>query len=219
MTSKTKNVLVDNGLLMFCVPQYVLGACSSLLAGRFKDIKVYRFTDEAYPVFKQVVVFGKFGKSHSSEARKQTKAYLKEIAEQGPEVLPTIEEIEEMFIVPSSTDIQCFRAGKLRNEELAEDLAQSLAYQEFEKRVTPKAKNSTMKNPLLPLKVTHAGIAVASGAIGGNFGNHIIVGVTKQVNEKQEVLDEEGLAKQEVYIKHYKSVVRVFTNDGIHEIQ
>jgi hypothetical protein len=219
LTSKTRNVLIENGLLMFCVPQYVLGACSAVLASRFRDIKVYRFTDEAYPVFKQVVVFGYFGKPRTIEERKNIQSYLKETSESGPEVLPSLEEISEMFLVPKSTMVELFRAGKLRDSELADDLAHSLAFQEFEKRVTPVAKSSTMKNPLLPLKVTHAGIAVASGAIGGNMGNHIIVGVTKQVSEKQEIKDDEDLTKQEVYTKHYKSVVRVFTQDGIHELQ
>lgn len=204
---------------MFCVPQYVLGACSTILSSRFRDIKVYRFTDEAYPVFKQVVVFGYFGKPRSIEERKKLQSFLKEISDSGPELLPTLEEISEIFVVPKSTIIELFRAGKLRDSELVDDLADSLAFQDFEKRVTPIAKTSTMQNPLLPLKVTHAGIAVASGAIGGNMGNHIIVGVTKQVSEKQEIKDEEEFTKQEVFTKHYKSVVRVFTQDGIHELQ
>lgn len=76
-----------------------------------------------------------------------------------------------------------------------------------------------MKRPLLPLKLAHAGIAIAAGAVGGNMGTHIVVGLTKPVTELAEVDDDEGLVKKEIYTKHHKSVVRVFAQDGIHELQ
>ncbi|MYL35457.1 hypothetical protein GLW08_20350 [Pontibacillus yanchengensis] len=219
LTSKSKGLLIDEGLLCFCVPQYVLGVCANVLAGRFHDVKVYRFSDEEYPTFKQVILFAKFGKAKRDE-RKDTLKHLRDIAQQGPEALATLDEMEESFMIPSSKDqVNVFRAGKLNPEELKQDLQQSAAFLEFDKKVTPQSTQSSMQNPLLPLKHSHAGIAVASGAIGGNMGNHIVVGVTKQLTEKEEQKDEESNRSKEIYTKHHKSIVRVFTQDGIHELQ
>ena len=187
LSSKSKNVFANNGLLMFCVPQYVLDKCSMILSERFRDIKVYRFTDDAYDVFKQVVVFGYFGSPGSRESVKSIREYLREIANAGPEALPTLEEIEEEFYLhPSEQSISLFRAGRLNPEELFQDLKDSTIFSEFEKRVTPEVRKSTMNRPLLPLKLAHAGTAIASGAVGGNMGNHIVVGVTKPVTELTE---------------------------------
>lgn len=220
LSSKSKNVFAEGSLLLFCVPQYVLDKCAVILSERFRDIKVYRFTDPAYDVFKQVVVFGYFGKPTNREDLKTTREYLKRIAKQGPGDLLTLEDIEEEFYVkPSKSPVTMFRAGKLRPQELFHDLKDSSLFVEFEKRVTPVVRKSTMRRPLLPLKLAHAGIAIASGAVGGNMGSHIVVGLTKPVTELQEVEDDEGLAKKEIYTKHHKSIVRVFTQDGIHELQ
>ncbi|OIJ11501.1 hypothetical protein BKP35_12215 [Anaerobacillus arseniciselenatis] len=220
LSSKSKNIFANNSLLMFCVPQYVLDKCAMVLSERFREIKVYRFTDNAYDVFKQVVVFGYFGTPGSREKVKETRDYLKDIANKGPEILPTLEEIEENFYVdPSDQPITLFRAGKLNSQELFKDLQHSTLFSEFEKRVTPEVRNSSMKRPLLPLKLAHAGTAIASGAVGGNLGNHMVVGITKPVTELSEVLDDEGLAKKEVYTKHHKSVIRAFTRNGIFELQ
>lgn len=220
LSSKSKNVFANNGLLLFCVPQYVLDKCAMILSERFRDIKVYRFTDDAYDVFKQVVVFGYFGSPGNREKVKETRDYLREIAKEGPEVLPTLEEIsEEYYLQPSDQQISLFRAGRLKPEELLQDLKDSAVFSEFEKRVTPEVRKNSMKRPLLPLKMAHAGIAIASGAVGGNMGNHIVVGFTKSVTNLAEQPDEEGITKKEIYTKQHKSVVRVFTRNGIFELE
>ncbi|MBU8908171.1 DUF6094 domain-containing protein [Desertibacillus haloalkaliphilus] len=221
LTSKSKNVLVPKGLLMFCVPQYVLKPCATILSSRFHDVKVYRFTDDHYPIFKQVVVFGYFGRP-SSEERKKTNKYLREISGEGPEVLPTTDEITDgEFVVCDSEDsIQLFRAGRLNISELAKDLASSTLKAEAEKRFSPSEHQVSMKNPILPLKPTHGGIAVASGAIGGNMGSHMITGITKQVTEKKNITNDEGQTTHEEYTKHYKSVVRVFSPEyGVTDLE
>lgn len=220
LSSKSKNIFAPNGLLMFCVPQYVLDKCAMVLSERFHEVKVYRFTDDAYDTFKQVVVFGYFGSPQNREKIKETREYLKEITTIPPENVPTLEDIsEEYFLQSSSASISVFRAGRLNPEELFGDLKESPVFTEFEKRITQEVSVSTMKRPLLPLKLAHAGIAIASGAVGGNMGSHIVVGLTKPVTELSEGVNEDGEVKKEIYTKHHKSVVRVFTRTGIHELQ
>ncbi|MEK1828918.1 DUF6094 domain-containing protein [Priestia megaterium] len=218
LTSKTKNVLQDNGLLMFCIPQYVLKNCAMILSSRFTDLSVYRFTDDNYPTYKQVVVFGYFNKP-SSEEKKENFAMLNELSKIDPSEIPTLEEIDEVFIVPANEGkVELFRAGTFNIEELAKDLEASPVFKEFNKQVTDKKDRAIMKRPILPLKSTHAGVAVASGAIGGNLGTHIVMGVTKPRVAKQVLHDDDGKPYGEKITKYYTSAVRVFTPNGIHEL-
>ncbi|MFE4029329.1 DUF6094 domain-containing protein [Priestia sp. YIM B13551] len=218
LTSKSKNVLQQNGLLMFCIPQYVLKNCAMILSSRFRDVKVYRFTDANYPVYKQVVVFGRFLKPNAKE-KKETNAMLKELAQVDPKEIPTLEEINEVFTIPANEEsIEIFRAGTLNIEELVKDLEFSPVLDEFNKQVSSKKSRAIMKRPILPLKSTHAGVAVASGAIGGNLGNHIVTGVTKPKTSTQPMFDDSGKQYGEKRTMYYTSAVRVFTPAGIHEL-
>ncbi|CAM3890545.1 hypothetical protein GCM10009865_11760 [Aeromicrobium ponti] len=69
LSSTSKNVLQQGALLMFCIPQHVLNDCAPILGSRFKDVKVYRFTDDNFPVYDQVVVFAYFKKPTYQEQR------------------------------------------------------------------------------------------------------------------------------------------------------
>lgn len=214
LSSKSKNVFAPKGLLMLCIPQYVLKDVSLTLSSRFHDISVYRFTDEEYPVFKQVIVFGYYGRP-SHAVRRENQKMLRELSDADPSKIPTTEEIEEgqFVIYEAEKEIETFRAGRLRVEELKKDLAQSLLKEEAMKHFAIDRVETIMKNPVLPLKPTHGGIAVASGAIGGNMSNHIIVGVTKQIVEKEENYNDDGVLTHETITKHYKSIVRVFSTE------
>lgn len=219
LTSKSKGMLQQGGLLMFCIPQHVLKNVATTISKRFTEVKVYRFTDENYPVFNQIVLFGYLNKS-TYKIERATAEMLKTLAEIDPSEIPTLEDIEEAFIIPANAqEIKVFRAGRLNIEEIKKDLIDSPVFDEFNKRITPKNEKTTMKSPLLPLKSTHAGVAVASGAIGGNLGNHIVSGVTKQRTATENVHDKEGHQTHEKVTKYYASVVRVFTQDGIHELK
>lgn len=205
LSSKSKNIFAPNGLLLFCVPQYVLGSCANVLSSRFSNIKVYRFTDNNFDVFKQVVVFANFCRPDKNE-RKKANSYLKEIAKRNTDgslvPLPTLEELDsEKFVVDvtQSQEVELFRAGRLNPEELLRDLTSSPLLSEIEKELTPAETRAKMGRPMLPLKPTHGGIAVASGAISGNLGNHIISGITKQVTEKKALYDDEGQQTGEEY--------------------
>jgi SAM-dependent methyltransferase len=57
----TLNTLVYDGLLVYVVPQHLLGhpEAARLLAGHFTALVVRRFPDGEYERFKQVVVFGR----------------------------------------------------------------------------------------------------------------------------------------------------------------
>lgn len=221
LTNQSTNVLLKGALLLFCIPQYVLDDAALLIASRFTNVKVYRFTDENYPTFKQVVLFGYFQRPDPDE-RRGTAKYLRDVAKLGPEALPSLDE-EDGVTFPiqiSPEPIRLFRAGKLRLEELAQDIGTSPVFQSMTELFMPsQSRNAELKNPLLPLKPTHYAIAIAAGAVGGNMGNHLLVGVTKPVHETSDKINDDGKVTGEITVKHHKSIVRVFTKDGVFDLE
>lgn len=218
LTSNSNSLLQPKGLLMFCIPQAVLKDTAVTLAKRFTDIKVYRFTDAHFDEFEQVVVFGYY-KKQAVKGERDVAKELRRLAEVDPSEIPTLEEIDEVYFVPASEEaVQTFRAGKFRPDEIAKDLMDSPLTTDFFGRVTVKESRAIMKRPILPLKATHAGIAVASGAIGGNLGTHIVSGITKETTHTEPLTDKEGRHTGDKVSKFYSSVVRAYTPNGVFEL-
>ncbi|MEF3304191.1 DUF6094 domain-containing protein [Paenibacillus sp. GYB003] len=213
------NVLGKDGLLFFCIPQYVLKPAAGIISGRFHDVRVYRFTDEFYPIFKQVVLIGTFGKDPNGKSKEIYKM-LRDLGDQGPEAIPTLEEIErDIDLYPSPSGIDIFRANRLSVNELKQDLMSSPLLKDVEEKLSPISNRAKMKNPMLPLKATHTAVAIASGAVGGNMGTHIISGITKQIVTTEARYDEAGKKNGETITKDFRSVVRVFWPAGIHDLE
>ncbi|RED76155.1 DUF6094 domain-containing protein [Cohnella phaseoli] len=172
LTDFKKGVLQKGGLLLFCIPQYVLTDTAGLLSGRFRDISVYRFTDEHYDNFKQVIVVARYERAPRGEQTRMYRA-LQTLGNGDRTLLPTLEEVAP-FIVPSalSTEPPYFRRDALDVEELNKDLECSSLFQEMRKSLVPTSNETKLKRPMLPLKPAHMGIALAAGAVGGNMGSH-----------------------------------------------
>ena len=210
----TERRLQPGGLLMYCVPQYVLKSAASTLASRFANLAVYRFTDTYYPVFKQVVVFGyRREKSEPGPEARKTKERLANLGYLGPEALPSLDENDEVtFAVPSATGpVELFRDNKIDEEEARAAVTKSPLFARAEALVSPPPPSQVrMKTPVLPLKIAHMGTAIAAGAVGGNMGSHIIVGTTKKVTETYE--KDENTVTQ---VERIETSIKVFSPEGI----
>jgi hypothetical protein len=212
-------LLQKDGLLLFCVPQYVLKDTASVLSGRFRSFRVYRFTEQNYDIFKQVVVIANLGKAGGEESKKNYK-WLRSIGEGDKEMLPTLQEIDEdIWVSCSEGELDYFRAGKMNPEELAHDLAVSPLFEELQKRLKPRTTAARMKRSMLPLKPTHMGVAIASGAVGGNLGTHIVAGITKRRKDVANIENEEGMKTGEKITEFFQSIVRVFTPDDVYDLE
>jgi hypothetical protein len=208
--------LQPGGLLGFCIPQYVLKDTAQLLAFRFEKIKVYRFTDKNYPVYKQVVVFGYRMKGRGDpEAVKAIKEHLINLGESGPEAIPVLsEEDGATFQIPEAKgEVTLFRGSMFDPIEIAEDIASSPAWTQLENLLLPPnlREGVTMKNPVLPLKLAHMGTAIAAGVAGGNMGGHILVGITtKEINKNVEY-DDSGGEEKHIELERHITKIRVFS--------
>ena len=99
------------GVLAFCIPVTTLKHVANLIAIRFTNVKVYRFTDKNYPVFKQVMLYGERKKGRGDpEEVKQIKEMLLAMAED-PSIIPVIDQGDGWTIsVPASSgEVTLFR--------------------------------------------------------------------------------------------------------------
>ncbi|RUS44921.1 DUF6094 domain-containing protein [Cohnella sp. AR92] len=219
LSSVKHGLLQKDGLLMFCIPQYVVRDSAAVLSGRFRNIRVYRFTDDNYDVFKQVVVIANLGKASGEDSKKNYK-WLRSIGEGEKDMLPTLADIDEDIVVDiSEGELGFYRAGKMNPEELARDLAASPLFDELNKRMLSKNMAASMKRPMLPLKPTHMGVAIASGAVGGNMGTHIVAGITKRRKDVSDIFNDDGFKTGEKVTEFFQSIVRVFTPDTVCDLE
>ena len=210
----TERRLQPGGLLMFCIPQYVLRNAASTLAARFFDLAVYRFTDDDYPVFKQVVVFGyRREQSDAGPEARKTKEWLANLGYLGPEAVPSLDEDDgKTFSVPAAAGpVAIFRDSRVDVDEARAAVLKSPVFAQVERLITPPPPAQVqMKTPVMPLKLAHMGTAIAAGAVGGNMGTHIIVGTTKKTVETYEK-GKDTIAQ----VERIETSVKVFSPEGI----
>jgi hypothetical protein len=210
----TRERLQPGGLLMFCIPQSTLSDCASVLANRFKDIEVYRFTDEHYPLFRQVVVFGyRREKNDSGPEARQVSKRLAYLGRQGLEAIKPldVQDGRTFAVPPAVKEISLFRGSEVARDEAAGAVARSTVFAKMEELLMPPpVARVKMSTPILPLKLAHIGTAIAAGAVGGNMGNHIVVGNTKKVVKTFDC-DEKTIMQTEQMV----TTIKVFSPQGI----
>jgi hypothetical protein len=214
LTDPNKGKLQPGGLLGFCIPEKVLKDAALLLAVRFHNIKVYRFT-ENYPAYKQIVVFGyRRKKRPSTDEFRETKEWLSNL-----DIIPRLN-VEDgiTFTIPSSiNEIKTFKPAQPSKDEVMNALQQSSAWKRAEELLPRLKQIQDRKPPVLPLKTAHIAVAIAAGAIGGSMGNHLLVGKSKKVVDSTVVPDEKGVT--ETQTERVITTVRVFSQDGIYDLK
>ncbi len=220
LTGQSKNVLQENGILVFIIPQHVLKDCAGVLSSRFSDITVYRFTDTNYPNFKQVVVYGRFKRPQLAE-KKTTQKKLKEIASLGPTAVPALDMVDGItYELQPSQPITTFRGGVMKIDELAKDIGESNLFEEAEELLSNSAMKVSFERPILELKAMHYSVAIMADADrGGNMGDHLLVsGVVKRRSHKEKTNDDGDITSEEL-TEFYKSRVRIFSRDGVFDLE
>lgn len=215
--------LQDKGLLMFCIPQGVLKNCASLLAGRFEQIKVYRFTEDNYPAYKQVMVYGHRRAGKAGPETLNTRKWLESLGESGPEALPPLNEPDgQCYWVPQAQkEVTLFRGNYLDPMEVARDIDISPAWNTVEDMLLPPNVRNDCKLQgrfILPPKEMMLAVAIVSGAAGGNMGgDHLLVGKTKKVADT--VIEEGDNRQKEITTERHVTVCRVFSQLGVSTLE
>ena len=184
----TIRYLISGGVLVYLIPQSRLDKnISKILSYRFGDIRVFRFPDEEYKSFKQVVIFGVL--KRDAEPNDEITSYLNNIG-QGQAIIPSIENANCEYIVPPSPKVKnfLFRTFKIDMEELELEIKKHGLKRKIKPLVAPVSLSERIK-PIMPLRHGHLAQLLACGMMNGvvfdkDDRNPLLVkGITKKIVE------------------------------------
>ncbi len=210
--------LCKRGILVYLIPQKRLdGRIANILCYRFEDIKVYRFPEDEYKAFKQIVIFGKL----KTEANKdeKTAVFLKNIG-QHKAVVPFISEEPQIYyevpLSPQKINL-IFRSKDIDSEELSKEIEESVLFKQLKELTTPLRITEKIR-PIMPLRHGHLAQILACGMMNGivwdrDMKNPLLIkGITKkEVKHKVEV---DGDVEKHIETDHIKIIINAFNSDG-----
>jgi hypothetical protein len=192
--------LQPDGLLVYVVPQKILGysRIARYLATWFSGVRIYRFPDEEYPVFKQVVLFGRRRPRAQRPEPDQVQRY-RDMADLGLELNPLTAAGKPTYVLPKPiipSKRFVFRSEFIDPED-AEKEAGMLGLQtlaEWRQHLAPANGQAKPVTPLVPLKIGHM-----AGLIAAGFLDNQVLEVCPEPNRDDEC--ERLLVKGRAYKK------------------
>lgn len=217
---ETYEYVKKGGILVYIIPQERLTPdIVKILVYRFRNLHVFRFMEEEYKAFGQVVVFGirkEIPTVDNDEAKRLSSYWNHEIEP------PVIERAKEpIYSVPPATKIPLFRSRFLRGKDLVKDVAISTLWQRAKEMGVRREAVLSGARPPIPLHKGHMGLALVSGALDGNIGTgdnrHLVKGrVMKTVvtSGDMEVRGDGSEITKTIERDIYSVTVDLLTKDG-----
>ena len=210
--------LRPKGILVYLIPQRRLdGQIARMLSYRFENISVFRFPEEAYKTYRQLVIFGVLkGKSEKDEAMAE---YLKNCGSFRTTV-PSLPEIPSQIynvpLSPSRSDF-VFRSKEIDPEDLEEEIRRYGLFDQLRDMTTPLKMAEKIK-PIMPLRLGHLAQLLACGLMNGTVWDKdrknplIIKGVTKK--EVKHTVEIEGNREKHIETDLIKITIHAFNRQG-----
>lgn len=202
--------LMYDGVLVYIIPYYRMtyDICR-VLCDNFKHLSVYRFSNDEFKKFSQIVVLGiKKKRDDGSEQAEKLSQYA-----MLPEKIPVINAIpNERYTLPKiEKRVQSFQGAVFNLGELQRQLAKSKSID----MLFEKSRIDAMeRRPLLPLNIGQVGLIGGSGLINGYIDcehPHVIKGrVIKEVKRRE---NEEENTLTETRVN--RMLFNVLTPDGL----
>lgn len=178
--TQSNNTLSTSALVILNVPQYTLAELSKIIVSRLEDIKVYRFTDDNYYDFKQVIVFGYLRGSQKNHQKNSTNKehlieYLTDISYRGPECLEPLDTEDDVcYVVPPQVKPTTIFASTIVTIDDVKNSSKEIRFLDkiFSLVDDVRLQNDHIQNPAMPLKITHQVQAIQSGALPEHMGDH-----------------------------------------------
>lgn len=207
------------------IPYYVLTQerfLASFLA-RFEPKMVYRFDDDVYVRFKQVVIVGTKRRVIGYKREDMRTLYESiDDVEKLPYLPKTLEEVEKkVSAVPSSPDaIEYFTTVIFDRKKAAEQLNGSSLYVKAQEMFVKDYSVSNLSRPVIPLKPDMLYLLAVCGGGQGMVGSekngdmHLQRGVAKVVQTRNIEENEEGGRTVERVRSFTRVELNVIENDG-----
>jgi hypothetical protein len=209
--------LAYDGVLVYIVPLHILQTkrYASYICNHFRDIRIYRFPDEEYDAYKQVVLFA-YRKKYSAGGINEI------IPEYGldelPPVLPT--EPDAHYLVPALPNQKInYHIDILEDEVVLARVRSHGAHTTRQWAQHTQAKDESEFQPIVKLNTGHIGHLITSGQIGVvQLPNQLTIGrvsKAKDIIVKGTYIDAEGEEKQNVIARdHFVTTVTSLTRQG-----
>lgn len=210
--------LRPKGVLVYLIPQKRLdGQIARMLSYRFEEISVYRFPEEAYKAYRQLVIFGMLkGKPEKDESRVE---YLKNCGNQGitiPYLPIDPPRIYEIPLSPSRPDF-VFRSREIDPNELDEEIQRHGLFDQLRAMTTP-LKMCEKIRPIMPLRYGHVAQILACGLMNGPVWDKdkqnplLIKGITKK--EVKHAVEIDGDREKYIETDVIKITIHAFNREG-----
>jgi len=185
----TVRYLIPNGVLVYLIPQRRLDkTIAKILAYRFKDVKVFRFPEDEYKAFKQIVLFGVLKKR--AEHDEDLAQHLTDVGH-CKAIIPFLDKAECSFAVQPSPIIKnflfiLFRTTRIDPKELEIEVRQHGLREKINRMVKPLTLSEQIK-PIMPLRQGHLAQLLACGMMNGVVFNKdernplVVKGITRKV--------------------------------------
>ena len=208
---ETMKYLKPKGLLVYIIPQSRLDkSIAKILAYRFENFLTYKFQDEEYEAFKQIVLFAVKKKQNNIDEEALSK--LIQVPTIELKELPSRE--EPVYELPSSKEIALFKSTIIDEKELVKEVAESPLWGKFKELA--RVEKQKLENPPLPLHTGHLGLLLANGCLDGIVGEgedrHIVKGKVEKVVNKYTELKGEVVEERE--LEQYKVSIKILKQDG-----
>ncbi len=207
----TIKYLKVGGILIYIIPQVRLSkSIAKTLSSRFENIHVYRFMDEEYEAFKQIVVLGVKKKRNGPYETEYLN--LVQVPSFNLDELPQLK--EPIYQVPAGENVSLFKSKTIEIEELSKEVKESPLWKKM--REMSVAGNGGLKRPPLPLHSGHLGLLLASGCLDGLMGEgedlHVVRGkVIKIITTYEEI---KGDFIEERNVESYQVSIKILNRDG-----
>ena len=206
------------GILVYLIPQRRLdGHIANMLSYRFEKLNVFRFPEEEYGAFKQLVIFGVL--KRKPEKDDDVAMPLKNCGLQKV-ILPYLpEDPQDIYEVPVSPSKArfIFMSKTIDPEELSEEIIKYGLFEQFGEMTTPLQMVEKIR-PIMQLRYGHLAQILACGFMNGVVWDQdrrnplLVKGVTKK--EVQHSIEIDGDIEKHIDRDQIKPFIQAFDKNG-----
>ncbi len=204
--------LQKGGVLVYLVPEHCLSInkITHWIGRRYEHIRVYRFTKEDYPLFKQVALFG-IKRAVEADEGEFPKGSYPHIEDSGDDLIYTIPPGKEPAVFElkgiSEKDIHSYKPAALQN--LFEAIHRG-----------SEKSGVNLLSPIFPLRKGHLVSLLMSGVLNGDLktkGNHLVFKCFTERSRSTRT-EKAGQTTKEITLDTYISGIRVIERSKWYDV-
>ena len=210
--------LCMKGILVYLIPRKRLdGHIARMLSYRFEQIGIFRFPEDEYMAFKQLIIFGVLKKRPDRD--EPVCEYLKNCGKLKAVVPYLPQDPKDVYEVPVSPTRTAFlfRSNEIDPEELAEEIKEHGLFDRFKEMTIPLKAAEKIK-PIMPPKCGHIAQLLAWGLMNGIVWDRdkknpmLIKGITKK--ETKHSVEIDGKTEKHIETDLIKILMNAFNRIG-----